>query len=92
MGDWVTSTCPTLTTRRLAEDGYYYASANADGEAEGCEYYKYAGSNVEGGGDYCAEEYYEGDGGLGYVHLLDVDDAPAGGGRLILRHRQPWGG
>ena len=29
-------------------------------------------------GDYLAEEYYEGDGGLCYVHMPDVDDAPEG--------------
>ena len=27
--------------------------------------------------EYRAEEYYEGDWGLGYVHLPDVDDVPA---------------
>ena len=43
--------------------------------------------NVEGEGDYRAEEYYEGDGGLGYVYMPDVDDASAGRGRLILRRR-----
>ena len=41
---------------------------------------------MEGDGDYLPEEYYEGDGGLGYVHLPDFDNAPDGGGRLIL-HR-----
>ena len=33
---------------------------------------------MEGDGDYRAEEYYEGDGGLGYVYMPDVDDAPEG--------------
>ena len=42
-------------------------------EAEGCEYYKYDGSNVEGDGNCRAEEYYEGDGGLDYVYLPNVD-------------------
>ena len=33
---------------------------------------------MEGDGDYLAEEYYEGDGVLCYVHMPDVDDAPEG--------------
>ena len=33
---------------------------------------------MEGDGDYRAEEYYEGDGGLGCVYLPDVDGAPEG--------------
>ena len=81
MGVWVTSTCPTSTTRRLVEDGKYCyaaAAATAAGEAEGCEYYEYEGSKMKGEGDYRAEEYYEGDGGLDYVHLPDVNDAPEG--------------
>ena len=31
-----------------------------------------------GASNYRAEEHYEDDGGLGYVHLLNVDDAPEG--------------
>ena len=33
---------------------------------------------MEGDGDYQAEEYYGGVGGLGYVYMPDVDDAPEG--------------
>ena len=33
---------------------------------------------MEGDGDYIAEEYYEGDGVLCYVHMPGVDDAPEG--------------
>ena len=42
MGVWVTSTCPTSTTRQLVDNGEYYAAvATADGgEDEGCEYYE----------------------------------------------------
>ena len=47
---------------------------------------------MEEDGNYRAEEYYEGDGGLGYVHMPDIDDALAGGGRLILRRRRRRGG
>ena len=56
------------------EDGEYYAAAAAaadGGEDEGCEYYEYDRSSVEENGNYRAEEYYEGDGGLGYVYLPD---------------------
>ena len=37
---------------------------------------------MEGDGNYRAEEYYEGDGGLGYVYLPDVDQDDSPEGRL----------
>ena len=68
-----------MRTRRLAEDGWYYAADAADHEeVEGCEYYEYDGSNVEGGGVCRAEEYYEGDRILSYVYMPDVDNALKG--------------
>ena len=50
--------------------------------------YEYDGSNVEADGDYRAEEYYKGDGRLSYIHMPHVNDAPACGGRLIIRCRR----
>ena len=49
-------------------------------------YYGYDGSNVERDSDYRAEEYDEGDGGLGYAHLPNIDNAPE---RLLGGDRHP---
>ena len=47
---------------------------------------------MEADGDYRAEEYYEGDGGLGYVYLPDVDEDGAPVSRRAGIGTRPRGG